>query len=851
MEEIGVGGYGHVYRARDAKLDRDVAVKGMRASGDVAPLHAERLAAEARLLASLAHPSLCVVYDLVDAEGGPYLVMELLAGETLAHRLQRASLRPLPRAEALGIAAAIADGLAYVHERGVVHQDVTPGNVMLTPTGVKLLDFGIARLRSVAQGPERTETAPVQSSRAAGTLRYMAPEQLEGRTDYRSDLFALGCVLYELLVGCPAFDGATAEATVRRIQTTDPEFPPSIPVGVQRLVQRCLARRPEARWQSAADLADQLRFLATEPAIVPGTARSRRWMSAAVVAGVVVGVALGAALHRGETAAPSEVVAFTFDAPPGHTLQPFLGGGAPAMSPDGRRIAFIATSANGVDQLWVRDLDGVSPALVPGTEHAESPVWSPDGAEIAIVADRQLKRVSLAGRAVQAVGPVDGSGRLWDARGFVLETDDGRLLSVNMSGAARPLTLPSGARASDPAAVATDARLLVHLSGVEGYGDGLWLIDRDGGAPTYLTASDSGGAVAGGQLYFVRGRDLFRQPFDVRTARLQGTPSMVLSGLRATIGGNRRFFSVSAAGTIAALTGTVPVTRLAWFDRVGRREAIVTPYGTFANPALSPDGTRIAVNQIDEASGRRDLWLVDARRGVTSRLTHGPLGSAWGRWSPDGRRLAFHQLPGAGLVTFDTETAETRRVALPAGPPAFLASIRDWLPDDQSLLVLHLGDLWLVPLTAGQEPRPLVQSPGFDAEGRVSCDGQWIAYSSDASGRFEIYVAPMSDPKAARQVSNGGGLEPIWRRDSRELYYLSPERVLTAVDVSGPPLNVSPPHALFDMPTGVLWDANVHYDAAADGQRFVVAETGPSPTPLAITVLTDWRTAGVADRPVR
>lgn len=839
VEQIGVGGYGYVYRARDARLGRDVAVKGMRASGDLATLHAERLAGEARLLASLAHPNLCVVYDLVDADGGPYLVMELLAGETLAHRLQRASSRPLPRAEALAIASAIADGLAYVHERGVVHQDVTPGNVMLTATGVKLLDFGIARLRTVGQGPERTETAPVQS-RVAGTLRYMAPEQFEGRSDHRTDLFALGCVLCEMLTGRPAFGAATKDATVVSIQTGEPAIDVTIAPELQRLLRRCLAKRPEARWQSAADLADQLRFLATESSRAGRvTPRSGGWLPVALAA-AVAGLAAGALMAPRKDAV-NVSIAFTVDAPAGHTLEPFLGGGAPAVAPEGRRIAFIATSPHGVDQLWVRDLDRVLPVVIPGTEHAQAPAWSPDGRELAFVADGQLKRVAVAGQVVQSVAPVDGFGAAWGGRGFAVETNDGRILLIDLAGKVGGLDLPPGSRASDPAVMPGDARLLVHLSGVSGHPDGLWLFGLDGGTPTYLTGSDSGGMVSAGYLFFVRGRDLLRQEFEPSTGRLRGSPSVMVSGMRATIGGSRRFFSVSPSGVVAALTGTTPVTRLAWFTRTGRRDAVLTPFGSVANPALSPDGARVAINQIDDATGRRDLWLVDAARNITSRLTHGPLGSGWGRWSPDGRHLAFHQLPTASVVTFDTETAETHGVALPGGPPPFWASIRDWLPDGQRLLVMHRGELWLVPLAAGEEPRPLVQSPGFDAEGRVSPDGRWIAYSSDASGQFEIYVAPMVDPKAARQVSNGGGLEPIWRRDSRELYYLSPDRVLTAVTVSGPELRVGAPHALFDMPTGVLWDANVHYDAAADGQRFIVAETRPSPTPLAITVLTDWR----------
>lgn len=840
-EEIGVGGYGHVYRARDAKLGRDVALKGVRHSGDAAPLHAERLAGEARLMASLSHPNLCVVYDLVDVEGGPYLVMELLAGETLAHRLQRASMRPMASAEALGVAAAIADGLAYVHERGVVHQDVTPGNVMLTPTGVKLLDFGIARMRSVAAGPERTETAPVLSARVAGTLRYMAPEQLEGRTDHRTDLFALGCVLYEMLTGRPAFGATTKDAIVASIQAGEPPLDATMLPEVQRVLRRCLAKRPEARWQSAADLADQLRFVATAPASGPAAAaRSRRWLAAVIIAGVV-GAALGGSFSGVGRSATAPAAAFTIPAPPGQVLDPFGDGGAPALSPDGSHVAFIAASPLGNDQLWVRELGRLEAELIAGSDGAAWPMWSPDGREIAFSADGQLKRVALNGRAVQPIATVDVRSGTWGADGIFVDTPTGAVLQVGLDGRITPVVLPVRGRGVG-VSLTGDGRLLVHLSEVEGKPPGIWLISVDRSSAEFLTSSDTGGMMAAGQLFFVRGRALLRQVLDARSGLLRGTPSVVLSGMHPIVGGNQRLFGVSSTGVVAALVGTLNETRLAWFTRSGQPERKVTEFGSYSNPALSPDGSRIAVNQIDEASGRRELWMIDLARNVSSRLTHGPRGSGWGRWSPNGAALAYQEWPSDGLVIFNLHRARPSEVQLPSKTGPFGALVRDWLPDDRHLLVLHLGDLWVVPLSAGQEPRPLVQSPGFDAEGRVSPDGRWIAYSSDASGRFEIYVAPMADPKAARQVSNGGGLEPIWRRDSRELYYLSPERVLTAVDVSGPPLTASSPHALFEMPTGVLWDANVHYDAAADGQRFIVAETRPSPTPLAITVLTDWRT---------
>jgi len=844
LSPLGEGGMGEVYLARDTRLGRTVAVKVVRRELLQDPNGRDRLEREALIIARLSHPHICTLHDIVQEDGQTYLVMEALEGSTLANRLLGSRGKRLPLAQSVSIAAEIAEALAFAHQHGIVHQDVKPANIMLTPTGAKLLDFGVARLRRAVQDHDSTVSMAHDDLARAGTLPYMSPEQLEGRGDHRADVFALGAVLHEMLTGARAFPGATAPAIIAQIVEHDP---PAIAATLAapaliRAVGKCLAKDPLARWQSTADLADELRWIGRDtvpPESPPHLGRRNRLaIAAAVVTTAAVAVLIAAGGGR-QVPGPATPYSFTVEAPAGTSFSAFGHGGAPALSPDGRRLAFVAARADGTDQLWIRRLDDVSSESIPGSDGAAAPFWSPDGQQLAFFANSQMKRLALDAEVIQVMAEgIDGVGGTWNRDGVVIiATADGRMLRYNAADAApSAIELAAGEdeKASRPSFLPDGRQFLYHWRATADR-TGIYAGSLDSADRVFLVAADSGGFVSDGELLFVRGTDLLSQSFDAGTRSLSGEPRVLLRGVD-----QGRFTAVN--GALASQTGTPWNTRLAWYDRQGRYEESLTEVGSNSDPALSPDGTRVVFTRREAASGRRDLWVLDLVRRVESRLADG-LSSAAARWSPDGTRIAYSQLGAIAVpmvYDFETGTATAAAPVPSTGSRGYF--VRDWSPDGRSLVTMRLGaslDLWRLHI----DGRNFEALTSAGVEARVAPHGRLIAYSSIASGTSDIWLASVPLPNRAIQVSRDGGFEPTWSRDGKELYYLTPSRLLMAVSVDAADLPaVSTPRQLFELRTGDLLNSSSHYDVGLDGQRFLVVEERPSPTPSRITVMANWST---------
>jgi dipeptidyl aminopeptidase/acylaminoacyl peptidase len=852
LSPLGAGGMGEVYRARDTRLDRDVAVKIVSADVSGDPERRTRFEREAKAIAALTHPHICTLYDVGNHEGIEFLVMELLAGETLATRLAKG---PLEIPEALACAIQIADGLDAAHRAGIVHRDLKPGNVMLTRSGAsksgaphaKLLDFGLAKLRSSEPiVAEATRTAPVTAQgQILGTLPYMAPEQLEGTpTDARADLFAFGAIVFEMITGRRAY-GATSVAM------------PGAPPALERLVAVCLSKDPEDRWSTAHDVLLQLRAIAASPAMPPVVdARSRRreriaWSAAAVAA--IAAIALAAVLLR----APGNQTTGGVDAlsilPPGQTT--LDRGTAPAISPDGRMIAFVATDNAGRSGLYVRNRESLTARLLPDTDGATMPFWSPDSRQLGFFGQGRLKTIGLAGGAPHALAPAGvPRGGTWSR--------DNVILFVNLP--SRPINqVPAAGGEVQPVPMPKDLAgyrlfprflpdghhylFLGSQAGLDRSRYWIGVASIDSTETTTLVTASAGADYAAGYLLFRRDAALMAQPFDPRTLRLSGTPTAIAEDVGFNAQTYQAQFSVSDNAVLAYERST-PGAQFVWFDREGKRLGTVGPPADHNTICLMADDTRIVFDQAEPVSGNIDIWAADVSGDDPSRLTFNSAVDFYPVCSPSGPDAFFASLRDGPpnlyrlLMTAPGSEKQILNTPVPKIPT-------DWSRDGRFLVFTELNretnaDVEVLPL-AGGPVQKIVATPADESGARLSPDGRFIAYTSNESGSFEIYVQPFPTTGTKWQVSKGGGQQAQWRRDGRELFYIAPDKKLIAVAVkTGATFAPGEARALIDTRI-TAWEGpnneGVQYAVTADGQRFLVNTAIDAVQP--ITLVLNWAAA--------
>ena len=868
VASIGAGGMGEVYKARDTRLDRTVAVKVLpqRLSS---PEVRQRFEREARTISQLSHPHICALYDVGREGETEYLVMEFLEGETLADRIGRG---PMPVDQTLRIGMEIADALDKAHRQGIVHRDLKPGNVMLTKSGVKLLDFGLAKTfeRSL-DATEREQTAAehhpkarsnltalptvagnpnlTQEGTILGTFQYMSPEQLEGKdADGRSDIFALGATLYEMATGRKAFAASSQASLITAIMSADPppisSVQPMSPPALDRVVRKCLAKDPEERWQSAADLRSELQWIRESSSSgigAPVAVRSRRSRREAM-AWTIAAAALAAAgallylwLHRRP---PAEPVVLTLAPPPGSGL---TFGSHVAVSPDGRNVVFSGESYERREALMIRALDSPGVRRLDGAEDGRFAAWSPDGRSLVYFQGGKVRRLNPDGGAARTIcDSGSGFGAAWTQDGrIVFSSDFGKGLSIVSAsgGEPKPLTTLDASRGdvihNFPAVLPGGRRYVFFARNIDPEKSVIVLGDLKTGTTHPLRRSDSAPVVSPeGYLLFALEGSLLAQRMDPKSGKLSGEPVEIV--------GNVRFQTDSSDATFAVGNRTLVYglwladRRLEWVDRKGVVLGALRPPGNFDDVAISPDGRRAAISIREAARGQNlDIWVAEVDRGTAFRLTSERSDEFHPVWSPDGEALLYSS-DRAGFYDL------YRRPS--AGGPEEIVLRTKWdkvmadITRDGSS-VLFVGsprasgeDLWLAPLQGGAEPKPLLPETAqfLEAQGRFSPDGRYLAFCSNESGRSEVYVQPAAGgPK--RLVSNSGGWIPVWRRDGRELFYASLDGRLQAVSVTAEAsrLEFGVPQPLFDLE---LADTNAFspepYGVSADGQKFLVVRRG-------------------------
>jgi eukaryotic-like serine/threonine-protein kinase len=882
---LAAGGMGEVYRARDTRLERIVAIKVLPAELASDPQFRERFQREARVISQLDHPHICTLYDVGEQSGGVlFLVMQCLEGETLEQRLKSGAV---PLDHALRYATQMADALATAHHAGIVHRDLKPGNIMLTKSGVTLLDFGLAKaIGSVnaAAGVSMPSTTPpglTAQGTILGTFQYMTPEQLEGHeADARTDIFAFGAVVYEMVAGKKAFSANSQASLIAAILKDDPPrlstLQPLASPLLDHIVRRCLAKDPEERWQAASDVMRELKWIAdAAPGLVssdasPRTSVRRWWMISLAVIVLVAAVASLALIGRFLRPAPaaSDLLMFavappegaTFVAPGGPVGQPWL-----ALSPDGRVLAFVALSADGRQQLWTRPLATTSAHPLPGTDGAQAPFWSPDSRSLAFFARGKLKVVDAAGGTPQIVTDAPGyfGSGTWSRDNTIVFASSPRnegLRSVQLGVAQASHTLTridpgKGQRGHFSPQFLPDGRHFLFGVGGAAAGGGeaeTWVGSLDGGAPRLLLRAESAAHYAEpGYLMFKRG-PLVAQRIEQRDVRLVGDPVPLTAP---EVGSSSVVpylaLSTSTSGTLAYGATRAGETRLVWQDRSGRLLGSVDVTGASA-PSLSRDGRMLAVSRTLPQTGT-DLWLYDVKRDTPTRLTFDSTSTRSGVWSPDGKEVVFAAARNGTLGQL------YRKPTTGSGSDELLSKIDGSTPSDWSLdgrfILFHTNnnldqgnvdqrngfDLWVLSV-ADRQARPLVRTPFHEIQGAFSPDGRWLAYASDESGVFEVYVQAFPDSQAKQLVSRGGGAEPRWRADGRELFYVSPDRRMMAVPTTiGAAFEAGTPATLFEMNVrGLAFTSGARYDVTPDGQRFVVQELTGRDSPSALTVVVNW-----------
>jgi Tol biopolymer transport system component len=871
---IGAGGMGEVYRARDTRLDRDVAIKILPAGFAADAERLARFEREAKTLAALNHPNIAAIFGIE----GSALVMELVDGDDLSQRIARG---PIPLDEALPILRQIAGALEAAHEGGIVHRDLKPANIKVRADGtVKVLDFGLAKLSGPADvspgTPNDLMNSPTITSPATelgmilGTASYMSPEQARGRAvDKRTDVWALGCVMFEMLTGGKAFDGGDATEIIAAVVKSEPDWsgmPSTVPPHVRDVVTRCLIKERTSRIPDVSVvryLLDDANAPASSSARPHLTgAGTRLWKAAAVVC-LVAAIAAGTAWYRGD-AAPATAIRFEIDSPAGSmfTAGGILGVAVPAISPDGRMIAFTAQDASGKRQIWVRALDALTAQPLPGTDGAGYPFWSPDGRSIGYAVTGYLMRVDVAGGPPVTVCPLNpgilSRGGSWNRDGvIVFNNGPAPLYRVAAAGGdATPIgTLRQYEAGQQFPVFLPDGRRFL-FSGAGSEGSGLYVGSLDEPGSTRLVAASSGGAYDAARqlLLFVRRGTLMAQRFDVGSLTVTGDAFPVAEQVEASVVRGITAFSVSSTGALVYGIESAGGAghHLSWVDRNGTAAVeVVGPPARFRGIDLSPDGSRVAAHRHDRGVGG-DIWVTDLSSNRTSRFTfeaeHENISPVW---SPDGSRIAFGSTRGGKTGLYVKASDNTGDEVLLYETDSRFVVPYSWSPDGKMLLFGSglrgaSRDLWTIPVDGAGTAAPLWGTSFAESQGQISPDGRWLAYATNETGVVEVYVRPASGAGGKWAVSSGGGSAPRWRGDSRELYYVSSTHLM-AVDVtsSGPAFVAAEPRALFAVPDLAFSGGHtVHftYAAAADGQRFLMTLRGDGngeavPT---MVVMLDW-----------
>jgi Tol biopolymer transport system component len=851
LAPLGAGGMGEVYRARDTRLGRDVAVKVLPESFARDNDRLRRFEREARAVATLSHPNILAVFDIGEHLGSPFLVSELLEGETLRTVLDRG---PLMQRKTIEYGVQIAQGLAAAHDKGIVHRDLKPENVFVSRDGrIKILDFGLAKLSQTAGA---TETEPDGITRTSshtaagevlGTASYMAPEQVRGQAaDPRTDIFAFGAVLYEMLSGCRAFRRDTSAETMTAILREDPpdlsDAAHPVSPALDRIVRRCLEKNPEQRFQSARDLSFALSALSGTDASgaarvqeAPRKSSLRVWLAAAAVLAAGCVVTWFVARH----ARPPVRMQFAIPVP-GEVSHM-------ALSSDGSMLAFVSPEENsGIPMLYVQRIGSPNAILLAGTEGASYPFWSPDAAYLGFFANDMLKKVTVSGGPPQVLASaLAGRGGSWGTRGVILYSPNVGIAiwRVNADGTgAAPLTDTIFAKNDQthrwPVFLPDGNHFLFwggnFANSPDDHSSGIYVssLDKEKKERRLVIPNRSSFQYDSGHLYFADSqRQLLSVPFDSSKAVVSGSSTIVVSAVGLQPSTYWASLAVSQNGTLVYNTSTGAVLSvLNWMDRSGKELGRVGDSAVIANPTISPDGRRVAVDISDQKANNVDVWLLSLAQAGNSRFTFDPTEDVVGIWSRDGSTVAYRGIPASGLALFIKRASglERERPIVELGGSDDLLP-NSWSADGKQILCSLLSSagsrLELVSVSGGSMI-PFLTSRSNQSNGMISPDGKWAAYASDESGNSEIYVTTFPGAAGRWQVSRGGGTEPRWRADSKEIFYIGPRGLLTAVPVASTvdAFSTGNPTPLFQVHGRAAISSTdiFSYDVATDGKRFLV-----------------------------
>jgi eukaryotic-like serine/threonine-protein kinase len=854
---LGEGGMGVVFRALDTKLHRDVALKLLPEHFADDPERLARFQREAQVLASLNHPNIAQIHGLEDSTAQTCIVMELVEGETLQERLRRGAISV---DEALPIAKQICEALEAAHEKGIIHRDLKPANIKLTKDGaVKVLDFGLARMSEAEGAATNLSNSPTLMSAASmpgmimGTAAYMSPEQAKGRpVDRHTDIFAFGCVLYEMLIGRATFEGDDVTEILGRVVTAEPDYsrlPAGTPWLIQRLLRRSLKKDPRQRLGDIRDARIEIEDTLnappqSAPSVAPPTRNSRlAWIVAAITTLALASLAILHFRERPVAEVPEMRVEIT--TPPTQGPLEF------ALSPDGRYIVMVS-SGDGPQRLWLRALDKTDAQPMVGTEGADYPFWSPDSRSIGFTATGKLKRIDIAGGPPQTLANTSPPrGGAWSSDGTILFTAVlGPLSRIPASGgepvAATRLDPPRTVQHVFPRFL-PDGRHFTYYALGSPEAAGIYLGSLDGGEPKRLAAADSTGAyLAPSMIAFVRQTTLMVQRLDVKRGELAGDPVRLADpvGSNGVVGFGG--FSISADGRVAYRSGGV-LRQLKWYDRTGKVLGVAgqPDPATLLYPQLSPDGAYAALTRV--VQNNNDLWLMDLIRGGLTRFTFDPAIDISALWSPDGMRIVFSSTRKGpfNLYVKSASGAGTEELLLETPNNKW---VQDWSRDGRFLLYGEADpktgrDLYALPMTGNdRKPIEVVKTPFEELNGQFSPDGRWLAYETSESGRFEIVVQPFPVPNGKWQVSTKGGIQPRWRADGKELYFVAPDSQLMAASITaaGATFSAGTPVPLFPvmLPPG-LGANNQQYAVSRDG-RFLINQPVETSNTAPITLILNW-----------